>query len=284
MKDKGDHDTCSCVVDEPVAVNEVVADEAVVRMYDLAVSEVVDNAAVVDTMAISEVVDAVAVDEGDDDEGVDDAMGVDERDDDEAVDDEVVDDAMGVDGAVDDGEVVDEAVDDAMEVDEVVDDAMEVDEGVDDTMVMADAMVDEEEVVDEKLRFYVDTVVELHFHVLLLGIQFRENKRKCQKNVPGHCKFPHETNRPILNLIVLRDNHHFSIQVYTAKYPPKNISKGNGMAVWSRSRHVRLAIRRSWVLFLLLGLVGFVLSHPKFKSTASSCLLPVGVLILLCCV
>ena len=33
MKDKGDHDTCSCVIDEPVAVNEVVDDEAVVCMY-----------------------------------------------------------------------------------------------------------------------------------------------------------------------------------------------------------------------------------------------------------
>ena len=277
MKGKGDHDTCSCVVDEPVAVNEVVDDEAVVCMYDLAVNEVVNNAAVVDTMAISEVVDAVAVDEGDDDEGVDDAMGVDEGDDDEAVDDEVVDDAMGVDGAVDDGEVVDGAVDDAMELDEGVDDAMVVYEGVDDAMVVADAMVDDEEVVGEKLQLDVDTVVELHFQFLLLGIQSTENKRKCQKNVPGHCKFPHGTNKPISNLIVLRDNHHFSIQVYTAKYPPKNISKGNGMAAWPRGPHVRLAIWRSWVLFLLLGLVGFVLSPPKFKSTATGCLLPVGV-------
>ena len=33
-----------------------------------------------------------------------------------------------------------------------------------------DAMVDDEEVVDEKLQLDVDTVVELHFHVLLLGI------------------------------------------------------------------------------------------------------------------
>ena len=32
MKDKGDHDTCSCVVDEAVAVSEVVDDEAVVCM------------------------------------------------------------------------------------------------------------------------------------------------------------------------------------------------------------------------------------------------------------
>ena len=155
MKDKGDHDTCSCVVDEAVAVNEVVDDEAVVSMHDLAVSEVVDNAAVVYTMAISEVVDAMAVDEGEDDEGVDDAMGVDK---------------------VDDGEVVDEEVDDAMVVYEGVD----------------DAMVDDEEVVDEKLQLDVDTVVELHFHVLL-GIQSTENKRKCQKNVPGHCKSPHGT-------------------------------------------------------------------------------------------
>ncbi|CAH3026877.1 unnamed protein product [Porites evermanni] len=106
----------------------------------------------------------------------------------------------------------------------------------------------DEEVVDEKLQLDVDTVVELHFHVLLLGIQSTENKRKCQKNITGHCKFPHGTNKPISNLIVLRDNHHFSIQVYTAKYLPKNISKGNGMA-----------------------------AHPKFKSTATGCLLPVGV-------
>ena len=34
------HDTCSCVVDEPVAISEVVDDEAVVCMYDLAVNEV----------------------------------------------------------------------------------------------------------------------------------------------------------------------------------------------------------------------------------------------------
>ena len=126
MKDKGDHDTCSCVVDEAVAVSEVVDDEAVVCMHDLAVSEVK-----VDTMAISKVVDALAVDEGDDDEGVD---------------DEVVDDAMGVYG------------------------------GVDDAMVVANAMVDDEEVVDEKLQLDVDTVVELHFHFLLLGIQSTENK------------------------------------------------------------------------------------------------------------
>ena len=201
MKDKGDHDTCSCFVNEPVAVNEVVDDEAVVCMHDLAISEVVDNAAVVDTTAISEVVDAMAVDEGDDDEGVDDTMGVEERDDDEAVDDEVVDDAMGVDGAVDDGEVVDEAVDDARGVHEGVDDAMMVYEGVDDAMVVADAMVDDEEVVGEiKLQLDVDTVVELHFHVLLLGIQSTENKRKCQENVPEHCKFPNGTNRPIIKL------------------------------------------------------------------------------------
>ena len=239
------------------------------HVYNLAISEVVDNAAVVDTMAISEVVDAVAVDEGDDDEEVD--------------------DAMGVDGVLDDGEVVDEAGDDAMEVDEVVDYAKVVDEVVDDAMVVYDGVDDvmvayDEEVVDEELQLDVEKVVELHYHVLLLGIQSTENKRTCQKNVPGHYKFSHGINRPISNLIVLRDNHHFSIQVYTAKYPPKNISKGNGMAVWPRSRRVRLAIRRSWVLFPLLGLVRFVLSHPKFKSMATGCLLPVGVLILLCCV
>ena len=156
MKDKGDHDTYSCVVDEVVAVSEVVDDEAVVCMHDLVVNELK-----VDTMAISKVVDAVAVDEGDDDEGVD---------------DEVVDDAMGVYGGVDD----------ASRVDEGVDDAMVVYGGVDDSMVVADAMVDDEEVVDEKLQLDVDTVVELHFHVLLLGIQSTENKRKCQENVPGH--------------------------------------------------------------------------------------------------
>ena len=189
MKGKGDHD-------EPVAINEVVDDEAVACMYDLAVNEVMVMRQRWDTMAISEEVDALAFDEGVDDatgiderdddeavddEGVDDAMEVDEGDDDEAVDDEVVDDAMGVDGAVDDGEVVDEAVGEPMEVD----DAMVVYEGVD------DAMVDDEEVVDEKLQLDVDTVVELHFQVLLLGIQSTENKRKCEKNVTGHCKFPH---------------------------------------------------------------------------------------------
>ena len=88
---------------------------------------------------------------------------------------------------------------------------------------------------------------------------------------------PMEPTDPLSNLIVLRDYHHSSIQVYTAKYPPKNISKGNGMAVWQRSRRVRLAIPRSWVLLPFLGLVGFVLSCPKFKSTATGCLLPVGV-------
>ena len=177
-------------------------------------------------------------------------------------------------GGVHDAMVVCGGVDDARGVDEGVDDAMVVYGGVDNAMVLADAMVDDEEVVGEKLQLDVDTVVELHFHFLLLGIQSTENKRKCQKNVPGHCKFPDRTNRPISNLIVLRDYHHSSIQVYTAKHPPKNISKGNGMAVWQR---VRLAIRRSWVLFPLLGLVGFVLSCPKFKSTATGCLLPVGV-------
>ena len=268
-----------------MAISEVVDDEAVVCMYDLAINEVVDNAAVVDTMAISEVVDAMAFDEEDDDEVVDDATGVAGVVDDGEVVDEAGDDAMEVDEVVDYAKVVDEVVDDAMGVDgavddgEVVDDAIVVYDVADDVMVAYD-----EEVVDEKLQLDVDTVVELHFHVLLLGIQSTENKRKCQKNVPGHCKFPHGTNRPISNLIVLRDNHHFSIQVYTAKYLPKNISKGNGMAVWSRSQHVRLAIRRSWVLFPLLGLVEFVLSRPKFKSTATGCLLPVGVLILLCCI
>ena len=253
-----------------------------VCMYDLDVNEVMDNEAVVDTMAISEVVDDMAFDEGDDDGGVDDAMGVDGVVDDGEVVDEAGDDAMEVDEVVDYAKVVDEVVDDAMGVDGVVDDGELVDEAVDDAVVVYDVVDDvmvayDEEVVDEKLQLDVDTVVELHFHVLLLGIQSTENKRKCQKNITGHCKFPHGANKPISNLIVLRDNHHFSIQVYTAKYLPKNISKGNGMAAWRRSWRVRLAIWRSWVLFSLLLLVGFVLSHPKFKSTATGCLLPVGV-------
>ena len=119
MKGYDDHDTCSCVVVKLVAVNEMVDDEAVVFMYDLAITKVVDNVTVVDAMAF---------DEGDDDE--------------------VVDDAMGVDGVVDDGEVEDEAVDDAMEVDEVVDyakvvdDAMGVDGAVDDAMVVYDVVDD----------------------------------------------------------------------------------------------------------------------------------------------
>ena len=192
-----------------------------VCMYDLAVNEVMDNEAVVDIMAISEVVDAMAFDEGDDDEGVDDAMGVDGVVDDGEVVDEAGDDAMEVDEVVDYAKVVDEAVDDAMEVDEVVDEA------VDDAMVVYDVVDDvmvayDEEVVDEKLQLDVDTVGELHFHVLLLGIQSTENKRKCQKNIQGHCNFPHGTNKPISNLIVHRDYHNFSIQVYTAKYLPKN--------------------------------------------------------------
>ena len=128
MKGYDDHDTCSCVVVKLVAVNEMVDDEAVVFMYDLAITKLVDNVTVVDATAISEVVDAMAFDEGDDDE--------------------VVDDAMGVDGVVDDGEVEDEAVDDAMEVDEVVDyakvvdDAMGVDGAVDDAMVVYDVVDD----------------------------------------------------------------------------------------------------------------------------------------------
>lgn len=230
------------------------------HVYNLAVSEVVDNVTVVDAMAISEVVDAMAFDEGDDDEAVDDAMGVDGVVDDGEVEDEAVDDAMEVDEVVDYAKVVDEMVDDATGVDGAVDDGEVVDEAVDDAMVVYDVVhdvmvaydeVDDEEVVDEALQLDVNTVVELHFHVLLLGIQSTENKRKCQKNVPGHCKFPHGTNRPISNLIVLRDNHHFSIHVYTAKYLPKNISKGNGMAEWPRIQRVGLAIQSSWVLVLL---------------------------------
>ena len=179
------------------------------HVYNLAVSEVVDNVTVVDAMAISEVVDAMAFDEGDDDEAVDDAMGVDGVVDDGEVEDEAVDDAMEVDEVVDYAKVVDEMVDDATGVDGAVDDGEVVDEAVDDAMVVYDVVddvmvaydeVDDEEVVDETLQLDVNTVVELHFHVLLLGIQSTENKRKCQKNVPGHCKFPHRTNRPIIKL------------------------------------------------------------------------------------
>ena len=119
----------------------------------------------------------------------------------------------------------------------------------------------------------MDIAVELHFHVLLLGIQSTENKRKCQKNIPGHCKFPHGTNKPISNLIVLRDNHHFSIQVYTAKYLPKNISKGNGMAVWPRSRRVNPCqsggpgfYSRSWDLLDLFSVVSSSNPWPLVAS------------------
>ena len=195
MKGYDDHDTCSCVVVKLVAVNEMVDDEAVVFMYHLAITKVVDNVTVVDAMAISEVVDAMAFDEGDDDEVVDDAMGVDGVVDDGEVEDEAVDDAMEVDEVVDYAKVVDEMVDDATGVDGAVDDGEVVDEAVDDAMVVYDVVddvmvaydeVDDEEVVDETLQLDVNTVVELHFHVLLLGIQSTENKRKCQKNVPGH--------------------------------------------------------------------------------------------------
>ena len=249
---------------------------------DLAVNEVMDNEAVVDIMAISEVVDAMAFDEGDDDEGVDDAMGVDGVVDDGEVVDEAVDDAKETDEVVDYAKVVDEAVDDAMGVDGAVDDGEVVDEAVDDAMVVYDVVddvmvaydgVDDEEVVDETLQLDVNTVVELHFHVLLLGIQSTENKRKCQKNIPGHCKFPHGTNKPISNLIVLRDNHHFSIQVYTAKYLPKNISKGNGMAVWPRSRYVNPCqsrgpgfYSRSWDLLDLFSVVSSSNPRPLVAS------------------
>ena len=71
MKGQGDHYTCSCVVDEPVnynhTVNEVVGNEAVVNMYDLAVKEVVgisavvNSSGVVDTIAVSVVMDAIMV-------------------------------------------------------------------------------------------------------------------------------------------------------------------------------------------------------------------------------
>ena len=152
-------------------------------------------------MAISKVVDAIcmAFDEGDDDEAADNAIGVDGVVDDGGVVDEVVDDAMEVD------EVVDEGVDDAMGVDGVVDDGEVVDKAVDDAMVVYDVVDDvmvayDEEVVGEKPQLDVDTAVELHFHILLLGIQSTENKRKCQENVPGHCKFPNGTNRPIIKL------------------------------------------------------------------------------------
>ena len=252
------------------------------HVYNLAVSEVVDNVTVVDAMAISEVVDAMAFDEGDDDEAVADAMGVDGVVDDGEVEDEAVDDAMVVDEVVDYAKVVDEMVDDATGVDGAVDDGEVVDEAVDDAMVVYDVVddvmvaydeVDDEEVVDETLQLDVNTVVELHFHVLLLGIQSTENKRKCQKNIPGHCKFPHGTNKPISNLIVLRDNHHFSIQVYTAKYLPKNISKGNGMAVWPRSRYVNPCqsrgpgfYSRSWDLLDLFSVVSSSNPWPLVAS------------------
>ena len=52
---------------------------------------------------------------------------------------------------------------------------------MDDAMVVADAMVDDEEVVDEKLQLDVDTVVELHFHVLLLGIQSTKKKEMSEE-------------------------------------------------------------------------------------------------------
>ena len=130
----------------------------------------------------------------------------------------------------------------------------------------------------------MDIAVELHFHVLLLGIQSTENKRKCQKNIPGHCKFPHGTNRPISHLIVLRDNHHFSIQVYTAKYLPKNISKGNGMAA---CREVGVSDSQSrgpgfyscsWDLLNLFSVIPS--SNPR--PLVASCQL--GFFILLCCI
>ena len=67
MKGQDDHYTCSCVVDELVnynhTVNEVVGNEAVVNMYDLAVKEVVGISAVVNSMAVSGVVDTMAVSE-----------------------------------------------------------------------------------------------------------------------------------------------------------------------------------------------------------------------------
>ena len=263
----------------------MVDDEAVVCMHDLAVNEVMDNAAVVDTMAISKVVDAVAVDEGDDDDGVDDAMGVDGVVDDGEVVDEAVDDAMEVDEVVNYAKVVDEVVDDATRVDGAVDDGEVVDEAVDDAMVVYDVVDDvmvayDEEVVDEKLQLNVDTAVELHFHVLLLGIQSTENKRKCQKNVPGHCKFPHGTNRPIIKLNCTQGlSSFFHTSVY-CKIPTKKYIKQ--MVPWLRSQRVRLTIQRSWVLVPLRALATCwicsqlsrvqILGHTCNKQTG--CLLP----------
>ena len=227
------------------------------HVYNLAVSEVVDNATVVDTMAISEVVDAMAFDEGDDDEAADDAMGVDRVVDDREVEDEAVDDAMEVDEVVDYAKVVDEGADDAMGVNGAVDDGEVVDEVVDDAMVVYDVVDDvmvayDEEVVDEKLQLDVDIAVELHFHILLLGIQSTENKRKCQKNVPGHCKFPHGTNRPIIKLDCTQGSSSFFHTSVYCKIPTKEYIKQ--MARWLRSQHVRLAIQRSWALVPLRAL------------------------------
>ena len=109
MKGQDDHYTCSCVVDEPVNYNhtnnEVVGNEAVVNMYDLAVKEVVGISAVVNSMAVSGVVDTMAVSVVMDALMVDGA-GVDEK----------MDDATMVSGVV-----VDEKVKDATMVDGVRD-------------------------------------------------------------------------------------------------------------------------------------------------------------------
>ena len=132
----------------------------------------------------------------------------------------------------------------------------------------------------------MDIAVELHFHVLLLGIQSTENKRKCQKNVPGHCKFPHGTNRPIIKLDCTQGlSSFFHTSVY-CKIPSKeykqrewNGSVAKKSACQTRNTYIHTYFIGSSprVLLPLLGLVGFVLSCPKFKSTATGCLLPVGV-------
>ena len=123
MKGQDDHYTCSCVVDEPEyynhTVNEVVSNEAVVNMYDLAVKEVVGIASLVDSTAVSGVVDTMAVSEVMDALMVDGA-GVDEKMDDATMVSGVVVDEKVKDATVVGGAVVDEKVKDATMVDEVV--------------------------------------------------------------------------------------------------------------------------------------------------------------------
>ena len=124
MKGQDDHYTCSCVVDEPVNYNhtnnEVVGNEAVVNMYDLAVKEVVGISAVVNSMAVSGVVDTMAVSVVMHAIMVDGA-GVDEKMDDATMVSGVVVDEKVKDATMVDGVVVDEKVKDATMVDGVRD-------------------------------------------------------------------------------------------------------------------------------------------------------------------